>query len=117
MKDFIGTVIKSEYSLSEGIKKKPVMNVDDIYLLLFSYCAISNEYYAHERERVQHSLIILFMISTSTRPSTLVEGGGYYNTSECLKYKDIEIFKVNDPELPSQQVFSYKSPASASQGP
>ncbi|KAF1814524.1 hypothetical protein P152DRAFT_447870 [Eremomyces bilateralis CBS 781.70] len=97
--------LKSEYSLSEGMKEKPVMNVDDGYLLLYHHYALSNEYYAHERERVQHSLIILFMIGTSARPSTLVEGGGYYNTNECLKYNDIEIFKVRDPNLPSQQVF------------
>ncbi|KAF1810595.1 hypothetical protein P152DRAFT_475428 [Eremomyces bilateralis CBS 781.70] len=94
MKDFIGTVLKSEYSLSEGMKEKPVMNVDDVYLLLYHHYALSNEYYAHERERVQHSLIILFMIGTSARPSTLVEGGGYYNTNEGLKYNDIEIFKI-----------------------
>ncbi|KAF1815641.1 hypothetical protein P152DRAFT_192051 [Eremomyces bilateralis CBS 781.70] len=105
MKDFIGTVLKGEYSLSEGMKDNPVTNVDDVYLLLYHHYALSNEYYAHERERVQHSLIILFMIGTSARPSTLVERGGYYNTNECLKYMDIEIFKVRNPELPSQQVF------------
>lgn len=72
-----------------------------MYLLLYHYYAISDEYYLYERERIQHGLIILLIIGTSIRPATLVEGGGYYNSNECLKYKDIKIFKVRDLESPS----------------
>ena len=48
------------------------------------------------------------MTCTTARPATLIEGCGYYNSNECLKYKDIEIFKVRDPTFPDQQVFLMK---------
>ena len=81
------------------------MNVDDFLLLLHHHWALSTDYYTIERERVQLALIILFMACTTARPSTLVEGGGYYGTNDCLKYKDIEIFKIKDPGNPGRHFF------------
>ena len=72
------------------------MNVDDFLLLLHHHWTLSTDYYTTERERVQLALIILFMACTTARPSTLVEGGGYRGTNDCLKYKDIEMFKIKD---------------------
>ena len=91
-----------------ALKEKPVVDVDDLYIILRHHYAISDDYYAHERERIQHSLLILFMTCTTARPATLIEGCGYHNSNECLKYKDIEIFKVRDPTYPEQQVFLMK---------
>ena len=81
------------------------MNVDDFLLLLHHHWALSTDYYTIERERVQLALIILFMACTTTHPSTLVEGSGYYGTNDCLKYKDIEIFKIKDLGNPGYHVF------------
>ncbi|KAI9770756.1 MAG: hypothetical protein M1840_003006 [Geoglossum simile] len=77
MKSFISTVLRVEYDLSETAQVKPTMS---------------------------HALLILLMAYTSARPGALVEGSGYYNTGDCLKYKDIEIFKVRDPECPSRNI-------------
>jgi len=81
------------------------MNVDDFLLLLHHHWALSTDYYTIEWERVQLTLIILFIACTTVRPSTLVEGGGYYGTNDCLKYKDIEIFKIKDLGNPGCHVF------------
>ena len=75
------------------------MNVDDFLLLLHHHWALSTDYYTIERERVQLALIILFMACTTARPSTLVGGGGYYNTNDCLKYK------IKDPGNTHRDVF------------
>ncbi len=80
------------------------MSVDDLLQLLHHHWALCTDYYAIERQRVQHALIILLMVYTSARPGALVEGNGYYDTNDCLKYKDIEIFKVRDPEMPSRNI-------------
>ena len=80
------------------------MSVDDLLQLLHHHWALCTDYYSIERQRVQHALIILLMVYTSARPGTLVEGSGYYDTDDCLKYKDIEIFKVRDPEMPSRNI-------------
>ena len=102
---FVGSVLKAEYNLSMLSKSKSIMNVDDLLQLLHHHWVLSTDYYPVERERVQHALIILFMACTTARPSTLVEGGGYYDTNDCLKYKDIEMFKIRDPDNPCRQVF------------
>ena len=44
------------------------------------------------------------MTSTSARPGTLVESSGYMRHNDALKYKDIELYMVKDPEDPKGQV-------------
>ena len=83
------------------MKEKPVIDIEDLLILLYHHYMLSTDYYAHERERIQQSLIILFITSTSTQPATLVEGGSCYNTNKCLKYKDIKLFKVRNLDYPS----------------
>jgi hypothetical protein len=70
-------------------------------MLLHHHYAQCNVFFAHERERIQLVLFILLVMSTTARPSTLIEGCGY---NDSLKYKDIEVFKVWDPDAPSEQV-------------
>jgi len=97
-------VLRVEYDLSETAQVKPTMSVDDLLQLLHHHWALCTDYYPVEQQRVQHALLILLMAYTSARPGALVEGSGYYNTNDCLKYKDIEIFKVRDPECPSRNI-------------
>ncbi|KAI9763720.1 MAG: hypothetical protein M1839_006318 [Geoglossum umbratile] len=104
MKSFISTILRVEYDLSETAQVKPTMSVDDLLQLLHHFWALCTDYYPVERQRVQHALLILLMAYTSARPGALVEGSGYYNTNDCLKYKDIEIFEVRDSECPSRNI-------------
>jgi len=93
------------------------MNVDDLLLIY------------HHRERVQHALLILLNLH-SARPGIVVQFCGYrgsnayskdylnsetivtlhasWNSNNCLEYKDIEIFKVRDPENPSVHILIMK---------
>jgi len=105
---FIGTDLREQYELEETSHDKPTMNVDDLLLLLYHHWALCTDHYAIERERIQHALLILFIVYTSARPGTIVEGGGYRNTNDCLKYKDIELFKVRDPEDTSKHILIMK---------
>ena len=101
---FIGTDLREQYELEETSDDKPTMNIDDLFLLLYHHWALCTDHYAIERERIQHALLILFIVYTSTRPGTIVEGGGYQNSNDCLKYKDIELFKVRDTEDASKHI-------------
>jgi hypothetical protein len=40
----------------------------------------------------------------SARSGALVEGSSYHNSDDCLKYKDIEFYKVRDPENASRNI-------------
>jgi len=79
--------------------------VDDLFVLLHYHWALSTAYYAVERERIQHAFVLIMVFSTTARPATLVEGGSYHDTNDCLKYKDVELFKIRDPDNHSRQIF------------
>lgn len=63
--------------------------------------------YAIERERIQHALLILLMVYTTARPSTILPGNKS-NSNDCIKDKDIELFKVRDPEDKSNHILVMK---------
>jgi hypothetical protein len=55
--------------------------------VLHHHWTVYTEYY---RQRLQHALLILLCAGTSARPGILIEGGGYYDENDALKYKDIK---------------------------
>lgn len=58
--------------------------------MLHYHWIVCTDYYPVERQRLQHTLLILLFASTSARPGTIIEGGGYYDENDALKYKDIK---------------------------
>lgn len=101
---YIGTVLLKEYKLSETANDKPTMNIDDLILLLYHYWTRYTDHYAVEWERVQHALLILSIAYTSARPSTILQGRGKRD-NDSLKYKDIQLFKVRNPQDRSKHIF------------
>lgn len=106
-KQFIGVDLRVEYDLDETSDDKPTMNVDDLFLLLYHHWMLCTDRYAIERERIQHALLILLMVYTTARPSTILPGNKS-NSNDCIKYKDIELFKVRDPEDKSNHILVMK---------
>lgn len=47
------------------------------------------------------------MVYTTARPSTILPGNKS-NSNDCIKYKDIELFKVRDPEDKSNHILVMK---------
>lgn len=106
-KQFIGVDLRVEYDLDETLDDKPTMNVDALFLLLYHHWMLCTDRYAIERERIQHALLILLMVYTKARPSTILPGNKS-NSNDCIKYKDIELFKVRDPEDKSNHILVMK---------
>ncbi|MCJ1478742.1 hypothetical protein MMC13_007426 [Lambiella insularis] len=86
--------LKEEHELSEISQFRATMNNDD---------AICTDYYPTERQRLQHALLILLCAGTSARPGTLIEGGGYYDENDALRYGDIKTHVVRNPEDPARK--------------
>lgn len=73
------------------------MSVDDLFNLFHHFWVFSASYYYTERDRIQHALVMLLMVYTSARPSTLLETDAYKGSDASLRYKDISLFVVHDP--------------------
>ncbi|EGP82385.1 uncharacterized protein MYCGRDRAFT_11476, partial [Zymoseptoria tritici IPO323] len=84
--------LRTEFDLQEDRSDKPVLNVDDLLATLHVHWVRCQEWYAAERQRVQLSLILLLIVYTSARPSAVFTS--FETAGDCLKYKDIQIFKV-----------------------
>ncbi|KAK3312893.1 hypothetical protein B0H66DRAFT_569132 [Apodospora peruviana] len=59
------------YALDTTTKDKPVLNVDDIYLILHHHWIHDQSIFADERQRVQLAPMILTQCYTATRPRVL----------------------------------------------
>lgn len=55
------------------MREKPVMNVDDVYLVLHHHWALDTTPYPDERQRLQLALLILLTSYTASRPGALVD--------------------------------------------
>jgi len=53
-------------------REKPVMNVDDIFLILHHHWVLDTSIVPNERQRLQLALLLLLSAYTATRPGALV---------------------------------------------
>jgi hypothetical protein len=60
------------YNLDASTREKPVIDVDDIYLILHHHWVVDTAIFPDGRQRVQIALLVLEMAYTATRPAALV---------------------------------------------
>ena len=60
------------YNLDISTKEKPVMNVDDVFLVLHYHWALDTSTFPDERQRLQLAFLVLLCAYTGTRPGALV---------------------------------------------
>ena len=115
---YIKVDICLDFELSEKRSDKGVMNVDDLFFLLHHHWVVDASYYPTERQRIQLGLVLLLMAYTGVRPAGVLETYRGRTREEAgkdddpdllisdkdpdsrpdsLKYKDIQLFKVRDP--------------------
>ena len=101
---YIHNPLKQEYELSEISQLKAKMNNDDVVGMLHHHWAMCNNYYPVERQDLQHALLTLLCAGISARPGTIIESGRYYDENDVLKYKDIKVHLVRNPQDPSRKM-------------
>jgi hypothetical protein len=72
MEQYINGELTERYNLDISTKEKPVMNVDDLYLVQHHHFALDTSVFADERQRIQLALVNLTSGYTGTRPGALV---------------------------------------------
>ncbi|EGX47257.1 hypothetical protein AOL_s00091g1 [Orbilia oligospora ATCC 24927] len=97
VKEFIRVEMKNLHDLEESTDVKDVANADDMFLLLCHHWKQSETIFPIERCRIQLSLYILLACATGSRPSLFID------REDCLKYKDLILSKVRDPNQPTGQ--------------
>jgi hypothetical protein len=88
------------YNLDVSTAEKPVMNVDDVYLILYHLWAVDTATFRDGRQRLQIALLVLLTAYTATRPGALV----YVRRSEkrirgyCIGEDDEEEGEIEEKE-------------------
>ena len=88
------------YNLDVSTAEKPVMNVDDVYLILYHLWAVDTATFPDGRQRLQLALLVLLTAYTATRPGALV----YVRRSEkrirgyCIGEDDEEEDEIEEKE-------------------
>ncbi|KAL8989941.1 MAG: hypothetical protein Q9177_001280 [Variospora cf. flavescens] len=72
IRNYINLLIK-QYSLRTLPKKKPVIGLDDLYLLLYTHWALDDATFTDERQRVQVATGILAAVFFGCRPCSLFD--------------------------------------------
>ena len=79
------------HNLSLENHSKPVCSSVDLHsLLMYNWC-FYREGIAHERYRVQTTLLCQIMAYTSTRPGALIESSCYRGINESLRWKNVKL--------------------------
>ena len=79
------------HNLSLEKRAKPVCSSVDLHsLLMYNWC-FYREVIAHERYRVQTTLLCQIMAYTSTWPGALIESSCYRGTNESLRWKNVKL--------------------------
>jgi Protein of unknown function (DUF3435) len=69
---YINVDLKRLYILDTSMAEKPVMNVDDIYLILYHHWVMDTATFPDGRQRLQIDFLELLIAGTATRPAALV---------------------------------------------
>ena len=91
LSQYINGYLTTKYNLDTTTREKPVMNVDDIYLVLHHHWILDTSVFPDERQRLQVALLLLLSAYTATRPTTLV-----YTMTDRRKQKEHYIGWEND---------------------
>ena len=100
----VSTTLTDEYELHLGGKTQPSVNIDDLLYSTYHLLAVCDIAFPTFRCQGQLSTLRKMMTSTSARPGTLVESSGYMRSNDALKWKDIELYMVKNPDNPTCQV-------------
>ncbi|EXU95174.1 DUF3435 domain protein [Metarhizium robertsii] len=69
--DYVNGYLTVRYKLDTSVNEKPVMDVDDVYLVQHHHWVHDTSVFPDERQRIQLALLILLQAYTATRPQVL----------------------------------------------
>jgi len=72
MGQYIDADLTRLYNLDLSTKEKPVMNVDDVFLVLHRHWVMDTATFPAERQQLQVAFIVLMIACTASRPGALV---------------------------------------------
>jgi len=72
VRDYIDGYLTIKYNLDTGVREKPVMDVDDVFLVLHHHWVLDTSVFPDERQRLQLAFLLLLSAYTATRPAALV---------------------------------------------
>ncbi|TPX19903.1 hypothetical protein DIZ76_017697 [Coccidioides immitis] len=102
--EFILGPLTDEYNLDLSVKSKPTMSVEDLLSILHYHWCLDTSPVPHERYTVQLLLLMLMTAYTSSRPGALIESGCARGSNDALRYRDVVLRVIPNPEQPDRHV-------------
>jgi hypothetical protein len=72
MGQYIDVDLTRLYNLDLSTKEKPVMNIDDVFLVLHHHWVMDTATFLNRRQRLQVAFLVLMIAYTASRPGALV---------------------------------------------
>jgi hypothetical protein len=88
-----------EYELDRSMKEKPVLNVDDLYIVLYHLWAVCTAYFQNETQRLQLALAILICAYTAARPGCMVYVKKNQEASDKLGWESQDPMGEDDEDV------------------
>ncbi|EQL29130.1 hypothetical protein BDFG_08197 [Blastomyces dermatitidis ATCC 26199] len=102
--EFILGPLTDEYSLDLSVECKPTLSVEDLLSVLHYHWCLDTSAVPHERYTVQLPLLMLMAAYTSSRPGALIESGCVRGSNNALRYRDVVLRVIPNPEEPGRHV-------------
>ncbi|OJD25540.1 hypothetical protein ACJ73_03093 [Blastomyces percursus] len=102
--EFILGPLTDEYNLDLSVECKPTLSVEDLLSVLHYHWCLDTSAVPHERYTVQLPLLMLMTAYTSSRPGALIESGCVRGSNDALRYRDVVLRVIPNPEEPERHV-------------
>ncbi|QSS59407.1 hypothetical protein I7I51_08842 [Histoplasma capsulatum] len=101
---FILGPLTDEYGLDLSVECKPTLSVEDLLSVLHYHWCLDTSAVPHERYTVQLPLPMLMTAYMSSRPGALIESGCVRGSNDALRYRDVVLRVIPNPEEPGRHV-------------
>ncbi|KAF8545290.1 hypothetical protein BDD12DRAFT_905659 [Trichophaea hybrida] len=102
--NYLDQLKKTGHLCDEG-RRQDVFMANDLDNILRFVWTLDDHQYRNERIRIQLSLLMMILAGTTQRPGAVVESIYHSQTGQALRYKDLELRLVQNPETKEREFF------------
>ena len=102
---YITQPLTKEHGFDLSVAPKPTMTTEDLAIIIHYRWVHDSSIFPIERQRVQFAFVMLLIAYTGSRPGALMNTeSGEESKAKGLRYEDIELVLLRDPENPAVHV-------------
>jgi len=102
LRQYIDVDLQRLYNLDLTTREKPVMNIDNVFLVLYHHWVIDTAAFPDGRQRLQVPFLLLISAYTATQPGALVYSAGNEKKRATVSARTNEDEEDDEQHMPDQ---------------